>query len=181
MSLSNTVKSLLWKPMPSLWSQMSWHITRIRRHWYVCNYMILYRTVCAIVILVTSINFHCLSYFSRNIFSTNYTESRSIHCVRVPDSDYSTKCTVTAGSDVTRPGDRCFVDFEPALLNIRSMCPTFCQYADSFEVVHKKPSNNHVCLKFVNYGLERYVLRYFNCKNINSLLLFIDVDLYFHH
>ncbi|KAE9417459.1 hypothetical protein Angca_001020, partial [Angiostrongylus cantonensis] len=54
--------------------------------------------------------------------------------------------------------------------NIRSLCPTLCRHADEYEIVHKVPSNNHVCIKFQNYGLIRrekdiYLWRRGECIN----------------
>ncbi|EYC19337.1 hypothetical protein Y032_0024g1027 [Ancylostoma ceylanicum] len=54
--------------------------------------------------------------------------------------------------------------------NVRNLCPTQCQHADEYEIIHKVPSNNHVCIKFENYGLIKrkkdvYLWRRGECIN----------------
>ncbi|CAJ0601849.1 unnamed protein product [Cylicocyclus nassatus] len=97
-------------------------------------------------------------------------ESRFVRCSREGDDNLRTICSVIAEDITTKPGERCWNDFEPELKSIRYMCPTLCQSADEYEIIHKVPSNNHVCIKFENYGLVKrkkdiYLWRRGECIN----------------
>ncbi|PIO73128.1 PH domain protein [Teladorsagia circumcincta] len=89
-----------------------------------------------------------MKYNKKRVFGTRY-----VRCAREPSDDLRTLCSVVAEKITTKPGERCLSDFEPKLKNVRSLCPTMCRYADEYEIVHKVPSNNHICIKYENYGL----------------------------
>ncbi|KJH41871.1 hypothetical protein DICVIV_12151 [Dictyocaulus viviparus] len=97
-------------------------------------------------------------------------QSRYVKCVHELNNNFRTSCSVLGKKVTNKSGGQCLDDFELALKNVRTMCPTYCGEADEFEIVHKVPPNNHVCIKFHNYGLIRrkkdvYLWRRGECKN----------------
>uniref|UniRef100_A0AC35GRB8 ShKT domain-containing protein n=1 Tax=Panagrolaimus sp. PS1159 TaxID=55785 RepID=A0AC35GRB8_9BILA len=83
---------------------------------------------------------------------------RTMACKKIigADENDAAKCALqSSDQQISEFGTGCYNEFVPKMMNIRTLCPLNCKNSDESTILNKRPSNNHKCSQFFNYGIIR--------------------------